>query len=269
MQENISTGFKELDKLVNLSKPQVIMIVGRGRDHQELSGDIANNICLKQGLEVLEIVNSRKEYLIQRMFVNEANVNYRDWYQKNKYTDEELKRIGQSTVNIIDSLQKLPIIIEEEWLWPRRKKIKEIVRDFAEDFGDHYPLLAGIIVLDLFEMNSFITSEEEKLKGYKKKNEKEEQKIIKDMKEISKKTNCPIIITKHFNNHNKKIKIEEMRNHKIIKKYVDTFIITDTSSEGYEYNNIEVFGKNGLIGKIKLAYNIEIRKYEETKGEII
>ena len=63
---------------------------------EEFSGDIANNVCLKQECEVLEIVRCRKEYMIQRMFVNEANVDYRKWYHKNQYTDEELKKIGQS-----------------------------------------------------------------------------------------------------------------------------------------------------------------------------
>ena len=34
-------------------------------------GDIANNICLKQECDVLEIVGCKKEYLIKRIFVNE------------------------------------------------------------------------------------------------------------------------------------------------------------------------------------------------------
>lgn len=40
-------------------------------------GDIANNICLKQECDVLEIVGCRKEYLIKRIFVNE-NTSFRD-----------------------------------------------------------------------------------------------------------------------------------------------------------------------------------------------
>ena len=40
-------------------------------------GDIANNICLKQECDVLEIVRCRKEYLIKRIFVNE-NTSFRD-----------------------------------------------------------------------------------------------------------------------------------------------------------------------------------------------
>ena len=40
-------------------------------------GDIANNICLKQECDVLEIVGCKKEYLIKRIFVNE-NTSFRD-----------------------------------------------------------------------------------------------------------------------------------------------------------------------------------------------
>ena len=40
-------------------------------------GDIANNICLKQECNVLEIVGCKKEYLIKRIFVNE-NTSFRD-----------------------------------------------------------------------------------------------------------------------------------------------------------------------------------------------
>lgn len=253
LKENISTGFKELDKLVNLSKPQVIMIVGIDRDHEELSGDIANNVCLKQKLNVLEIVDSRKEYLIQRMFVNEANVNYRAWNRRNEYTDEELKRIGQSTVNMIYSLKPFPIIIEEDRLWTRRKKIKGIVKKIAEDFGEHFPLLAGIIVLDLFEMNNKHYSETELLRKMDKRYEKEAIRIIKDMQKVCKKTNCPIIITRCFQNINEKINIEKMRNYNKIKKYIDTFIVTDRNGdvEQYKYNDIEVYNKKRISRKNK------------------
>ena len=246
LKEKISTGFKELDKLVDISMPQIIMIVGKCRDGEELSGDIANNICLKQELNVLEIVDSRKEYLIQRMLVNQANA----------YTDEELKKIGKSTVNTVYSLKPLPIIIEEENLWPRRKKIKEIVSYFAEDFGEHYPIYAGIIVLDLYEMNT--VCERKKLKKWEKRNEKEAIKIIKDMQKICKKTKCPIIITKQYQNINEKINIEKITNYNKIQKNIDTFITIDQ-------NEIEVYSKNKLVGKTKLIYNTEIRKYEEYK----
>ena len=256
LKEKISTGFKELDKLVDISTPQIIMIVGKYRNGEELSGDIANNICLKQELNVLEIVDSRKEYLIQRMLVNQANVNYRAWNQRNVYTDEELKKIGKSTVNTVYSLKPLPIIIEEENLWPRRKKIKEIVSYFAEDFGEHYPIYAGIIVLDLFEMNTVCKGK--KLKKWEKRNEKEAIKIIKDMQKICKKTKCPIIITKQYQNINEKINIEKITNYNKIQKNIDTFITI-------EQNEIEVYSKTKLVGKTKLIYNTEIRKYEEYK----
>ena len=78
-------------------------------------GDIANNICLKQECDVLEIVGCRKEYLIKRIFVNECNVNYRKWTWKTEYTKEELQQIGQKTVNLIEVMKRLPTIIEDDF----------------------------------------------------------------------------------------------------------------------------------------------------------
>ena len=60
----IKTGFSELDKIIDISKPQLILLTGATLA-DILSGDIANNICLKQECEVLEIIHTRKEYLIQ------------------------------------------------------------------------------------------------------------------------------------------------------------------------------------------------------------
>ena len=68
----MNTGFKNLDKIVNLGKAEIILITGTNVDI--LSGDIANNICLNQGYEVLEVVSHKKEYLIKRLLVNQRNV---------------------------------------------------------------------------------------------------------------------------------------------------------------------------------------------------
>ena len=53
-------------------------------------GDIANNICLKQECDVLEIVGCRKEYLIKRIFVNE-NTSFRDVPKIMKQMKGEIK----------------------------------------------------------------------------------------------------------------------------------------------------------------------------------
>ena len=39
----MKTGFSDLDKIIDISKPQVIVMSGTNADI--LSGDIANNIC--------------------------------------------------------------------------------------------------------------------------------------------------------------------------------------------------------------------------------
>ena len=56
------TGFKELDKLIDLNEPQLTALTGSTLVDM-LSGDIANNICLHQEKEVLEIVSQLRDYL--------------------------------------------------------------------------------------------------------------------------------------------------------------------------------------------------------------
>jgi len=70
-----------------------------------------------------------------------------------------------------------------------------------------------------------------------KRNEKKEIRILKDMQKICKNTNCPIIITKNYQNTEKAINIEKMRNYKQIKKYIDTFLVIDRNSgiENHKY----------------------------------
>ena len=58
----MKTGFEDLDKIINIEEPQLILLTGT-TFIEELSGDIANNVCLKQEGEVLEVVSCKKEYL--------------------------------------------------------------------------------------------------------------------------------------------------------------------------------------------------------------
>ena len=108
----MKTGFDNLDKLINLRQSGVILLTGAFAE--VLSGDIANNICLKQNYEVLEIVSHKKEYLIKRLLVNKCNVDYKKWTLKNEYTEKELQEIGQATVNLVEVTNRLPTIIEQE-----------------------------------------------------------------------------------------------------------------------------------------------------------
>ena len=60
----MKTGFDNLDKMLDLGKLGVILLTGINFI-DILSGDIANNICLNQEYEVLEVVSHKKEYLIK------------------------------------------------------------------------------------------------------------------------------------------------------------------------------------------------------------
>ena len=75
-----------MDNLVDFSKSGVTILSGFGFADM-LSGDIANNICLRQECDVLEIVSCKKEYLIKRLLVNNANVNYKKWFMGHYHED--------------------------------------------------------------------------------------------------------------------------------------------------------------------------------------
>ena len=109
----MNIGFKGLDNLINIEQPQLILLTGTPFVDM-LSGDIANNVCINQKCEVLEIVKHKKEYLIKRLLVNNAMVDYKKWTEKDQYTKEELQQIGQSTVNLIETTRRLPTIIEQD-----------------------------------------------------------------------------------------------------------------------------------------------------------
>lgn len=147
----MNTGFKNLDKLINIEEPQLILLTG-AYFIEELLGDIANNVCLKQKREVLEIVRCKKEYLIQRMLVNEANVNYKKWHFKNQYTDRELKNIGKSIVNLIETTKRLPTIVEQDkWLYDL-KKLAKVVSNYAKQYADREKV-DTLVVLDIFPLS--------------------------------------------------------------------------------------------------------------------
>lgn len=271
----LKTGFKGLDEIIDIERPQLILLTGT-HFIEELSGDIANNICLKQECEVLEIISCRKEYLIQRMFVNEANVNYRKWYHKNQYTEEEVKRIGKSTLNLIDTLKRLPTIIEQDINLYDLRKVSKFVSDYANCYADSEEVKA-LIVLDIFPLSS----ERKKKKGKdSKRYRKESLKLIRKLKKISITLRCPIIfidnidITEKCNKKAQKYKYltkKEIDNIEKINKYVDTFIIENVDEtinvEHTDVFNVDVYDQNKKIGTCKLKYDFICRKFGDYGGE--
>ena len=121
-------------------------------------GDIANNICLKQEYDVLEIVDCKKEYLIKRIFVNECNVNYRKWSRKTEYTKEELQQIGQKTVDLIEVMKRLPTIIENDF---SLNELVKVVNNYANYYADREEIQT-LVVLDIYPLNSEMNSKFEK-----------------------------------------------------------------------------------------------------------
>ena len=255
----MNIGFKNLDKIVNLRESEVILLTGINVD--VLSGDIANNICLNQEYEVLEVVSHKKEYLIKRLLVNQSNVDYNKWTLKEKYTDKELQQIGHTTVNLIEVTKRLPTIIEQNMNLYNLKNITKLVSDFANRYADRENVEA-LAILDVFPLNA----------GHidRRKYRKNIVNLFKNMNKISKKLNIPIIIVYDINIKNK-YNIETYEPKYVTKqdieiidkinKYIDkTMIVNIDKTKEYIYN-LDVYDTNDKIGAIKLKYDFKYRRF--------
>ena len=257
----MNTGFKNLDKIVNLGKAEIILITGTNADI--LSGDIANNICLRQEYEVLEVVSHKKEYLIKRLLVNQSNVDYKKWTLKDKYTDEELQRIGQATINLIETTKRLPTIIEQNMNLYNLRNITKLVSDFANRYADR-ETAESLAILDVFPLNA----------GHidRRKYRKNIVKIFKDMNKISKKLNIPIIIVYDID-IKKKYTIETYQAQYITKqdikfidninKYINKTIIVNSEKTKEDTYNLDVYDTNNKIGTTQIKYDFKYRRFME------
>ena len=263
----MKTGFNELDKIIDIGIPQLILLTGIHLI-KELSGDIANNVCFRQqddkDYNVLEIVRCRKEYIIQRMIINEANINYRNWYYKEKYTDEELQRIGKAVINVINAPNRIPRIIEQDLELYDLRKVAKLIENYANEYADREDIKT-LVVVDIFPLSStdilYIKKNGIKRHIEYKKKRREILKFIKDLKTISYKLKCPILVL--YNNENSKCNYLTKDNINKINKYVDKLIITNID-ETNTYN-VDVYNKTEKIGECKLKYDCNIRKFYDYK----
>ena len=180
----MKTGLENLDRVFNIDQAQLVLLIGNSLV-DVLSGDIANNICFNNDrYEVLEIVSCFKEYLIKRLFINQANVNYKKWCLKDQYNEEELKKIGQAAVNLIETTQRLPHIIENR-VWDL-KDLKKYIYKYVNSYADRDEIMS-LIIIDIYPYNNYISSQKDKV-SY------EYKKFIKTMNKYTKRYNCPILI---------------------------------------------------------------------------
>jgi len=243
----METGFKELDKIIDLRKPQVILLTGTIFTGTLLE-NISNNVCLTQKCEILKIVSFTKEYMLKRMLVSECDLDFKKW-NKNKYTDEEFKRIGQYTVNLFNTKNKLPTIIEYNMNIHKLNKIKKFISNFVNIINSYEKekLVEKLVTIDILPLN-----EEVKEKGV--------DKLFKSLNRISNKLKCPIIIIydneslrKHY------ITKGDIDNIKVINKYIDTTIIVNDLKD--ELVSIDVYDTETKIGTCKLKYDFRCRKF--------
>ena len=237
----MNTGFKNLDKVFNIEQAQLVLLTGRTFVDM-LSGDIANNICLANDrFEVVEIVSCFKEYLIKRLFINQAEVNYRTWCLKDQYTEDELKQIGQATVNLIEVTKRLPRIVENDIFWGL-KELKKYIYNFVNTHADRDEI-SSLLIIDISPFNSYPDKKDKKYYKYKR--------FTKAISKYAKRYNCPIMMICT----NEKI-LEK------IKKYADRIInVKDRADDGAF--NVSIIENNNIIGSCKLNYNNEYRRFED------
>lgn len=238
----MNTDFTELDKLINLDEPEVIAFTGLSLVDM-LTGDIANNICLHQECEVLEMVSHQKEYLIKRLVINQADVNYRSWYPK-EYDDEELKQIAYSTINLFETTKKLPNIVETKIM-----DVKDIIH-YVENYANWYAdrdKIETLIVLDIFPLNDgYMLKESKRYIRYKK----DCIKIVKSVNKICKRLRCPLIF----------VYLGEINN---IIKYIDKYVIMKEKEAENGTMSLEIHNKDKQIGTCDLKYDSTRRKFED------
>ena len=243
------TEFNILDKMINLEQSGVVLLTGDNADI--LSGDIASNICLNQKREVLEIVSCKKEYLIKRLLVNKANVNYRNWTLKEEYTKQELEQIGQATVNLIEVTNRLPTIIEQDINLYNLKNVIKLVSDFANEYADR-ETVSSLVVLDIFPLN--------KKYELKSKQKNEIINFFKKISKISRVLNIPIIIVYNkINNQHEYINKDDLKYISNLNKYIDALIILNFEEKQQEQNTntyiVDIYNKNTKIGTGKIKYD--------------
>lgn len=236
----MKTGFKELDKVFNFEKAQLVLLTGHNFVDM-LSGDIANNICLANDrFEVVEIVSCFKEYLIKRLFINQAEVNYKKWCLKDQYTDNELKQIGQATVDLIETTKRLPRIVEND-IFGGLNELKKYIYNFVNTHADRDEIMS-LVVIDIPSFNSYPDKKDKKYYKYKR--------FTKAISKYAKRYNCPIVMICT----NEKI-LEE------IKKYANKIInVKDRADDGAF--NVNIIESNNIISSCKLNYNNEYRRFE-------
>lgn len=237
----MNTGFNELDKLINLNEPEIIAFTGLSLVNM-LTGDIANNICLHQEYDVLEMVSHKKEYLIKRLVINQADVNYRNWYPK-VYDEKELKQIAVSTLNLFETTKRLPNIVETKTM--DTKDIIHYIENYANWYADRDEIRT-LVILDFFPLNdSYILENSKRDKRYKR----ESVKLIKSLSKICKRLRFPLIFV-YFRD------IDEITN------YVDKWVVLKENKNRRSIMSLEVHNKNELIGTCDLKYNFEYRRFE-------
>lgn len=237
----MKTEFEELDKLINLNEPEIIAFTGL-KSVDMLTGDIANNICLHQECDVLEMVSHKKEYLIKRLVINQADVNYKNWYLK-AYNDNELKHIALSTINLFETTRRLPTIVETKIM-----DVKDIIH-YVENYANWYAdrdKIETLIVLDIFPLNDgYMLKESKRYIRYKK----DCIKIVKSVNKICKRLRCPLIF----------VYLGEINN---IIKYIDKYVIMKEKEAENGTMSLEVHTKDEIIGTCDLRYDFKRRKFE-------
>jgi replicative DNA helicase len=180
--QGISTGFKELDKLLLGMKPgQLIVLAARpAMGKTSLACNIAVNACLHAHLPValfsLEMLGKE---LSMRLLSSQAKVDSKRIQQKN-FMDTDLRNIGRA----VKELSTLPIFINDA-ADSNLLDIQSQCRKIKSESG------LGLIVIDYLQLMSSHVKVQSR--------EQEISNISRGLKNMAKELECPVIALSQLN----------------------------------------------------------------------
>lgn len=253
----MKTGFYDLDKMIDINGPKVIILGSRpGIGKSTLALNIISNIAIKQGKNILYFNLESSKYQIEdRFIISNGMINYEKYY-KAKESEIEQQLLSEEEKDRIkygkELLKTSRIFIEDK----AKISVEEICAK-ARKLKQEQNL--QLVVIDYLQLIDYKNNE--KLNIEQKLNE-----ILKKLNLLSKELNIPILITSELSSReNSKVNnipnISDFSLSKLgINKYSDIVLLLHRN----ECNNIAkiIIEKNSLeTGTIEIAWIPEYCKF--------
>ena len=258
----MKTGFKELDEIIEIKGGDFILLGGTASvGKTSLVLNIINNIAIKDRKSVLFFsLECSKESIVDKILSITGMIPAPSIEsKKRKLKDSEFLKLNE----IIRKIEKAPIYIDDT----PGISIKEICEKSTKMKSEKD---ISCIIIDYLELISF-----EKSKNLSR--DLETNEILKNLKELAKKLNVPILLTS-YNIPYKKIahrenhipKLEDLRSNIAYEKYADIILLLhreecfDNFTPKKNIADIIITkNKNDMKKNIEIAWNPRYLKFSD------